>query len=156
MAEATAPEQQEAQVEFNIQKIYTQDTSFESPNTPSMFKGEWKPEANIELNTNSEKLDDNNHNVDLTVTVTAKNDGKTAFIIEVKQSGIFSIGGTEEAQLGHILGSFCPSILFPYARAAIANLISRGGFPELQLSPINFDALYAQSLEEQAKQETKH
>lgn len=135
---------EQTQPEFVIQKVYTQDISFEAPGTPASFHGEWKPEANIDLNTDSEKLDDNNHHVTLSMTVTVKNGKDTAFLVEVKQSGVFTVSGFEEAQMGPLLGSYCPSTLFPYAREAISCLVSKGGFPELNLAPINFDALYAQ------------
>ncbi len=152
-------EQQELQVDFAIQKIFVKDFSFESPNSPSLFAGDWKPEANIELNTHAEKLTETDHEVTLTVTVTAKCEDKTAFLIEVKQAGIFSIKGLPEENYGHMLGSFCPNILFPYAREVIGATVAKGGFPQLALAPINFDALYAQSAEQQAQQsssETRH
>ena len=148
MSEAnTAQAQPENQAEFVIQKVYFEDTSFESPNSPIIFKEEWSPEANIDLNTESKKLDDNTYQVALTVTVTAKSKDKTAFVAEVKQSGIFTVTGIDnEEQMGQILGAYCPSTLFPYARETISGLVNRGGFPQLNLAPINFDALYAQGL----------
>lgn len=147
-------EQEVAQGELSIQKIYIEDVSVESPATPAVFKEQWQPDANIELNTQSDKLEaENTYKVTLTLTVTAKSNDKTAFLIEVKQAGIFGISGFEEAQLGHVLGSYCPSTLFPYAREAVSNLVTRAGFPDLQLAPINFDALYMQGLEEAATAE---
>ena len=140
------------QGEFNIQKIYVEDISVESPSSPSIFQESWKPEANIELNTSSEILSTpHTHKVSLTLTVTAKTDTKTAFLVQIKQSGIFTIANFPEAQMGHILGSFCPSVLFPYAREMISSLVTRAGFPDLQLAPINFDALYSQGLQQQTK-----
>lgn len=141
---------QAPQIDFVIQKIYMKDMSFEAPSSPEIFKNDWAPEANIDLNTSTEKLDDDIYEINLTVTVTAKSDKKTAFLAEVKQTGIFTVAGAAEDQMGHILGSYCPSILFPYAREAIASLVFRGGFPELNMAPINFDALYAQSQAQQA------
>jgi preprotein translocase subunit SecB len=143
------------QANFMIQKIFIRDTSFESPQAPLIFKNKWQPEANIEINTDANKVDEDLYEVTLTVTVTAKTEGQTAFLVEVKQSGIFTINGIPENQMGHLLGSFCPSILFPYAREAIGNLVSRGGFPELSLAPINFDMLYAQQQAQQAQQNEK-
>ena len=148
------PEQ--PQVDFVIQKVYLKDMSFEAPNSPAVFQGEWSPEANIEINTNATKLNDNNHEVDLTLTVTAKSKEDNAFLVEIKQTGIFTINGVDDQnQLGHLLGAYCPSVLFPYAREAISSLVLRGGFPELTLAPINFDMLYMQSLQQQADQATK-
>ena len=144
------------QVDFVIQKVYLKDMSFEAPNSPAVFQGEWSPEANIEINTNATKLNDNNHEVDLTLTVTAKSKEDNAFLVEIKQTGIFTINGVDDQnQLGHLLGAYCPSVLFPYAREAISSLVLRGGFPELTLAPINFDMLYMQSLQQQADQATK-
>lgn len=137
------------QIDFVIQKIFTADASFEAPNAPNIFKNEWKPEANIDLNTSNSKLEDNNHMVNLTITVTAKNQDETAFVAEVKQAGVFTIAGAEEAQMGHILNAYCPSVLFPYASELVASMVSRGGFPQLTLAPVNFDALYAQQLQQQ-------
>lgn len=143
-------QQQSPQVEFIIQKIFTHDVSFESPNTPEIFKSEWKPHADIEMNTHSERLDEQHYQVDLKITVTAKCNEKVAFLAEVKQSGIFTITGLQESeQLSHLLGSYCPSVLFPYAREAVSGLVSRGGFPEMQLAPVNFDMLYAQTRAQQ-------
>lgn len=142
-------EQQQPQVNFLIQKVFVKDLSFEAPNTPSAFKMNWKPETNMELNTNSAVLDDKTYEVELTVTVTAKNENQTAFLAEVKQNGIFLLDGVENDQLNHALGSFCPSILYPYAQEAIRNLITRGGFPDIQLTPINFDALYMQKMQQE-------
>ncbi|GAA5218310.1 protein-export chaperone SecB [Corallincola platygyrae] len=129
--------------QFNIQRIYTKDISFETPNSPTIFKAEWKPEVKLDLDTKSNKLDDSAFEVVLSLTVTAKVGEDTAFLCEVQQAGIFSIGNMPEPQLAHTLGSFCPNILFPYAREAIASLVSRGTFPPLNLAPVNFDALFA-------------
>lgn len=149
---AQTPSETEGQAEFVIQKVYVEDTSFESPNSPVIFKEDWSPEASIDLNTESKKLDDNTHLVTLTVTVTAKSKDKTAFVAEVKQAGIFTVTGIDnEEQMGQILGAYCPSTLFPYARETISGLVNRGGFPQLNLAPINFDALYAQGLAQAQK-----
>ena len=154
-AETVAPQQQPINIEFVIQKLFIKDLSFESPSSPAIFTKPWKPELNVSINTASQKLDDKNFVVTLSVTATAKSSGENAFVAEVKQSGIFTIGGAHEAQLSHLLGSFCPNILFPYAREVISSMVVRGGFPELNLAPVNFDAMYAQSLQ-QAKGEVKH
>ncbi|MEJ2060064.1 MAG: protein-export chaperone SecB [Gammaproteobacteria bacterium] len=137
--------------EFTIQKIYLKDASVEVPNAPQVFTNEWQPESNLELNTESQKIEDGIYDVTLTLTVTTKNAGNTAFLVEVKQAGVFSARGFDEEQMGHMMGSFCPNILFPYAREAVSSLSVRAGFPDLQLAPINFDALYAQHLENQGE-----
>ncbi|MDF2690228.1 MAG: protein translocase subunit secB [Gammaproteobacteria bacterium] len=146
-------EQSQSQIEFAIQKIFTKDISFESPNSPLVFKDQWQPEANVDINTQSNPLEEGQYEVVLSITVTVKVEQKTAFLVEVKQSGIFTIQGVSADQLGHILGAYCPATLFPYAREAVASIINRGGFPPLSLAPVNFDMLYQQSL---AQQEVKH
>lgn len=150
--------QEQAQGQFSIQKIYTKDVSFETPNSPAIFANtKWEPEVNVQLNSRSGKLENDMHEVVLSVTITAKVEDKTAYLVEVQQAGIFQATGFEEGQQGHLLGAFCPSILFPYVREAISDLVARGGFPQMLLQPVNFDALYAQRLQQnQASQEATH
>ncbi len=143
---------EQAQQQFAIQKIYVRDVSFESPNAPAVFTGEWQPEVNLDLNTQADPLEEGVFHVDLALTVTVKNQDKTAFLVEVHQCGIFNISGFDDQQMGHMLGSYCPNILFPYAREAISDLVTKGGFPPLLLAPVNFDALYAQHLAQQQQQ----
>lgn len=140
---------------FNIQRIYTKDISFETPNSPAIFQKEWKPEVKLDLDTRSNKLTDDVYEVVLSLTVTAKLGEETAFLAEVQQAGIFSISGLEENQMAHSVGSYCPNILFPYAREAIASLVSRGTFPQLNLAPVNFDALFAQYVQARQEEATK-
>jgi len=145
--ENAAPEQQ-----FIIERIYVKDISFEAPNSPNVFTQEWEPDTNLNLNTVVNPLGEDHYEVELNVTVSVKGkDGKTAFLVEVVQAGAFLIKGYPEDQLSHLLASYCPSNLFPYAREVVSNLVSKGSFPEMHLSPINFDALYAQN--QQAAQE---
>ena len=146
MAEANeaAVNNEEQGPAFNIQRIYTKDISFETPNSPAIFQKEWKPEVKLDLDTRSNKLADDVYEVVLALTVTAKLGEEVAFLAEVQQAGIFSISGLDENQMAHSVGSYCPNILFPYAREAIASLVSRGTFPQLNLAPVNFDALFAQ------------
>jgi len=132
---------------FSIEKIYLKDVSFESPDAPAVFTADWKPEINMELNSQGQPIDNNVYEVELSITVTAKNKDKTSFLVEIKQCGIFSISGMDDANINGMLGSFCPNILFPYAREAISDLVTKGGFPQLLLAPVNFDALYAQHLQ---------
>lgn len=135
--------------EFAIQRIYVKDSSFESPDSPNIFREQWDPKVNIDLQTTSNLLEDNVYEVILGVTVTVKIKEKTAFLAETKQAGIFSIGNFNEEQKSQLLGSFCPNILFPYARETITSLVTRGGFPQLYLAPINFDAVYQQQMKQQ-------
>jgi len=147
-ANGAANEQQGPQ--FAIQRIYTKDVSFEAPNAPEVFKKEWKPEVKLDLDTRSNKLEDDVYEVVLSLTVTTKVGEDTAFLCEVQQAGIFSIReeGLPEGQLAHMLGAFTPNILFPYAREAIASLVNRASFPQLNLAPVNFDALFAQYVQQ--------
>jgi len=132
------------QKQFQIQKIYLKDVSLETPNTPDIFRDNWQPDVNVQLGNNARALAEGVHEVVTTVTVTAKLGDKTAYLVEVQQAGIFTIAGFEQRELGAMVGSYCPTILFPFAREAIADLISKAGFPPLLLAPVNFDAIYAQ------------
>ena len=152
-----APQNGDAQ--FMIQRIYIKNLSFETTNTPAVFQQQWEPELALDLNTQHTKLDNGVYEVALTVTATVKNKGTVAFLVEVQQAGIFTIQGPAPEQLDHLLGSFCPSILFPYAREAITTEVIRGSFPQLVRAPVNFDALYMQQAEEKNKakqEETAH
>ncbi len=133
--------------QFSIQRIYIRDASFESPKTPAIFLKEWKPAVNLELNTRQNTIEEGVYEVILTVSATAKIDDEVAFIAEVQQAGIFMIKGLDAENISHMLGAFCPNLLFPYARETLDSLVVKGSFPALMLSPINFDALYAQELE---------
>ena len=152
MAEAASNENSQGmnQGQFAIQKIYTKDISFETPNSPKIFSLQWNPSADVQMQQFSESIGEDTYEVVLSVTVTVKVTDKTAFLVEVKQAGIFGIKGIPEQQLSQVLGAFCPNILFPYAREAISDLITRGGFPQLLLAPVNFDALYMQRMQQQA------
>ncbi|WP_342243417.1 protein-export chaperone SecB [Pseudomonas sp. OTU5201] len=132
--------------QFSLQRIYVRDLSFEAPKSPEIFRQEWAPNVSLDLNTRQKQLDGDFHEVVLTLSVTVKNGDETAFIAEVQQAGIFLIKGLDAASMSHTLGAFCPNILFPYARETLDSLVVRGSFPALMLSPVNFDALYAQEL----------
>ena len=138
---------------FNIQRIYTKDISFETPNSPAIFQKEWKPEIKLDLDTRTNKLAESNYEVVLAVTVTATIGEETAFLCEVQQAGIFSIGEMPEQNVAHTLGSFCPNMLFPYARETISNLVNRGTFPQLNLAPVNFDAIFAAYIQKRAQEQ---
>ena len=146
-------DQQNNQQQFAIQKLYLKDASFESPNSPAVFQqGDWQPEVNVQLNTEGKTLSEGVHEVILSVTVTAKQGENTAFLVEVKQAGVFQMAGFEEEQMKGMMGAYCPEVLFPFAREAIADLVAKGGFPQLILAPVNFNALYMQHQQQAAQQ----
>ena len=143
---------QEPQAQLALERIYTKDLSFEVP-SPRVFMGEWQPELDINLSSNAEQLDPTHFQVVLSVTVNAKNQGAVAFIAEVHQAGVFLIENVTQEQLPHLLGAYCPNILFPFAREAISDLVTKGSFPQLLLAPINFDAAFAESQERLGQQQ---
>ena len=150
---AGAAQDEQVQQQFTMQRIYAKDVSFESPASPDIFRQNWQPNVNVDLNTRSSKADETgNHEVILTITVTAKMEDKSAFLVEVQQAGIFFAAGIEEDSLKQILATVAPNILFPYAREAIDALVVKGGFPPLMLAPVNFDAVYQQAMAQQAAQ----
>ncbi|MGP1958968.1 MAG: protein-export chaperone SecB [Arsenophonus sp. NC-CH8-MAG3] len=134
---------------FQIQRIYTKDISFETPSAPNIFQQKWQPEVQLDLDTSSNELAEHVYEVILRVTVTARIANEIAFLCEVQQSGIFFIDGIKETKIVHCLGVYCPNILFPYARECITNLVNRGTFPQLNLAPVNFDALFMNYLQQQ-------
>ncbi|TWH76098.1 preprotein translocase subunit SecB [Azomonas agilis] len=138
--------------QFALQRVYVRDLSFEAPKSPEIFRKDWKPGISLDINTRQNHLDNHFYEVILTLSVTAQTGDEVAFIAEVQQAGIFLIKGLDEDNLSHTLGAFCPSILFPYARETLDSLVIRGTFPALMLAPVNFDALYAQELENKQQQ----
>jgi preprotein translocase subunit SecB len=132
--------------EFSIQRIYIKDLSYEVPNSPEIFKTEWSPKVELNLEITHKKITDDIYEVVLKLTVTTKLQDKAAFLAEIQQAGIFTLKNFSEKHLDAMLGSFCPNILFPYAREVVSDTVSRGGFPPLYLAPVNFDALYEQKL----------
>lgn len=145
-----APEQQPER-QFTLRSIYVKDLSFESPNAPDIFRGEWKPETSLRLDIKVQPLADNTHEIVLTVTVSAKVADKTAYLIEIQQAGIVTTAGFPEQEQGPLFYVYCPSLLFPYARQAVTDLVAKGGFPHLVLQHVSFDAIYAQRLAEKAQ-----
>jgi preprotein translocase subunit SecB len=143
MAEEQTVTQQQ---QFAVQRIYIKDLSFESPTTPAVFKKQWQPKVNVDLNTKSDAVDkEGNFEVVLSITLTAKIEDETAFLIEVQQAGIFYISGFEGEELRRVLATAAPNILFPYARETIDSICVKGAFPAIMLAPVNFDALYQQA-----------
>ena len=141
-----AEQETAAEKQLAISKIYVKDFSFESPQSPAIFKtGEWKPQTNLNLRSTHNAIENDSHEIVLTITIEAKEGDKTIFLVELQQAGIFEIAGYDGDELATIIGSFCPNILFPYARESIATMVQKGGFPEFVLQPINFDALFMQA-----------
>ena len=153
-------EQAGTNAKFSIERIYLKDMSFESPKAPEVFTKAWSPQVEFDLNIKHKQLQDGIFEVVLALTVTVKNqveaegegeaENETAYLVEVQQAGIFGIGGLTPAQLSQVIGTTCPTVLYPYAREAVDNLVQKGSFRPLHLAPINFDALYAQKVQEQA------
>ena len=157
MAEKTETTRQQ---ELQIQRIYTKDISFEAPGSPDVFRQNWQPEVSIDLSVNNTKLDEQLYECVLSLTVSAKMKEKTIFLAEVQQAGLFLLEGFDKEQLKHILGAFCPNILFPYIREVVSDLVTRGSFPQLNLAPVNFEALYMQQKQaaktSDTESDTKH
>jgi preprotein translocase subunit SecB len=146
-------EKDPVQNHFSIQKIYVKDVSFESPTSPEAFGfKQWNPKIELNINNSHKRLNEQMYEAVLTITATVNQDDKTAFLIEVKQAGIFAITGFNDQDLSYLIGSQCMSILLPYAREAVSDITTRGGFPPLLLAPVNFDALYQQHMKEQQDQ----
>ena len=154
MTEDNATSTQADQRQFALQRVYTKDVSFETANSPDIFRVEWKPEMSVNLNSGAKLIAEGVYEVVLMVTVDVKLGDKTAYLVEVHQAGIFGLVNFPEQELGHMLGSYCPNILFPYAREVVSSLVDKGSFPQLLLAPVNFDALYAQHLQELQKQQS--
>lgn len=137
--------------QFGILRVYIKDVSFETPNSPTVFTQEFRPDVSLQLNSTVKRLEESLYEVVLSVTATSKHADSTAFLVEVQQAGIFQIQGFEDAQRRHMLGAFCPETLYPFAREVVADLVVKGGFPPLLLSPVNFDAFFQQQQQNRAK-----
>ena len=144
MADNFPPAQAPSAPQMNIEKIYVKDLSIENPGAPQSFRMTESPQIEVGLRTSSEAIEPNVYETVLTMTVTARAGGKTVFLVEASQAGIFTVRGINEQQLGLVLSTQCPGVLFPYVRETIADATSRMGFPPIHLAPINFEALYAQ------------
>ena len=150
-------DEQQVDRQFAIQRIYTKDISFESPNAPQVFISEWEPKINVDLSTEIQALSQDTIQVVLTVNVVAKHEDKTAFLVEVQQAGIFLAKGFSEEELGPLMGIGAPNALYPYAREVVSDLITRGSFPQFTLQPVNFEQMYAQqTASEEASAEKTH
>ena len=135
--------------EFTLERIYVRDSSFESPRAPDVFQQPWQPSIQLDINTRANHLGEERFEVILTVTMHAKAAaGTTLTIVEVQQAGIFRIRGLTQDQLRRVLATHCPGILFPYAREVVDSLMVKGGFPALQLAPVNFDAMFDEAIKQ--------
>ncbi|MEO1956890.1 MAG: protein-export chaperone SecB [Methylophilaceae bacterium] len=157
-APEVAPKENEAgqasEAGFAIEKLYVRDASIEVPGAPKIFTNRTAPQINVEIGNSATKLDGSVFEVSIKVTVTAKIEEATAFLVEVTQSGIFGIRGIPDENLEAVLAITCPNILFPYAREAVSDMVTRAGFMPILLNPINFEALYAQQQAEQNASKT--
>ncbi len=158
MAEQEDNLQESNDAQFLIQKVYIKDSSFETPNSPEIFKMDWKPVVDMHMTNEANPVGDNLFDVVLSLTLTVKIEDKVAYLVEINQGGIFLINNIPDDVIERMLATVCANILFPFAREAIADIVTRGGFPQLLLSPVNFDALYAQQQQqaEQPESETTH
>lgn len=142
--------EQDLQPVFSIEKIYVKDLSLEIPHAPQIFLEREQPEIDMQLATEGKQLEDGVFEAVITVTVTAKLGEKVMFLVEAAQAGIFQIRGVAEDEISGVLAVACPNILFPYVRETVSDVVNRAGFPPVLLSPINFEALYAQQMAEQS------
>lgn len=149
-------DQNQQPASFGIEKLYVKDLSIEVPNAPAVFLERGAPQVDIQINTQGTHLGDGVFDVVLTVTVTAKIEEKTVFLVEVGQAGIFRMINVPEHEVEPLLAVACPNILQPYAREAISDATVRAGFSPVVLQPINFEALYLSRLQEQAQAQQPH
>jgi preprotein translocase subunit SecB len=146
---AAGPESDMSSVQVTLQSVYLKDCSYESPNGPRLPNNHpWDPKFQLNMNTSTEELGPDVREVLLTVTVEAKQNDVTLYLVEVKQGGVFTIQGASSEDLKRLIGSFCPNVLFPYAREVMSDLIIKGGFPNFVLPLVNFDALFAQAAQQ--------
>jgi len=149
---AAQPQGSDSGQRFGVQRVYVKDSSFEAPDTPDVFRRQYNPQVNFSINNRSNKIDEGVYEVVLRLTADVKQEDKAVFLAEVQQAGIFEIRGLDGEQLEQVLTIACPNVLFPYGREAIDALVTRGSFPALLLAPINFENVYMQAKQQQAKQ----
>jgi preprotein translocase subunit SecB len=147
MAEEEQPAGDDAQKIIRAQKIYLKDVSFETPNSPEIFLQEWQPDMNIEIDSKARGMDDDLYEVVLTLTATVNVSGKTAYLAEVHQAGIFRMKGFDDAALHRLHNVYCLRFLYPFGSAALSELVLKGGFPQLLPAPVNFDGLYKKRMQ---------
>ena len=147
---------EQVEVQLRVERMYVKDLSFESPGAPSIFGTQFQPNFQVDINSTVNSLGDDRHEVVLAVTVTSQRDEqRVAYIAEVHQAGIFEIRGVDGGALRQVLGIACPNMLFPYVREALDGIIVKGGFPPLQLAPVNFETLFVQAAAQQRKSESQ-
>ena len=137
--------------QLQLQKVYVKDASFEVPSAPHIFQEQGQPQVQLNLEQKVATLAPDVYEIVLTVTVTCKIEEKTAYLAEVQQAGVFGVLGFDDASRDAVLATYCPNVLFPYARQIISDLVQNGGFPPFLLQPINFDALYAEQQRRQVE-----
>jgi preprotein translocase subunit SecB len=135
-----------------IQSVYLKDCSYEAPKGPRIEAQNWNPQISLDINTAANVISPELNEVVLTVTVGAKHGDATAFLVEVKQSGLFVMRGLSAEDTRRAIGTVCPNVLFPYARVAVSNLVTQGGFPNFVLPPVDFNELFARGLAQQQAQ----
>jgi preprotein translocase subunit SecB len=148
---ATFGSEDQNSTQLSLQAVYLKDCSYEAPQGPRV-EGNWNPQISLDLHTAVSTITAEVREIVLTVTVSAKQNDATVFLVEVKQAGAFLMRNLSEDDTRRAIGTVCPSVLFPYARAAVSHLVTQGGFPQFLLPPVNFDALYARSLADAQQQ----
>ena len=143
-------DEQPTQRQFLVQRIFTKDISFEAPNSPAIFQENWTPEIKVGLSSETRRPGNDHLEVTLKISVEAKHEDKTVFLVEVQQGGLFLAQGFSEQEMEAVVGVAAPNVLFPYAREVISDLVTRGSFPQFVLQPVNFEALYAQQRQAKA------
>jgi preprotein translocase subunit SecB len=134
---------------FQIEKVYVKDLSLEIPNAPRSFLEQAQPQLEVRIDTAAEGFADGYYEVTVSATVTARIGERTLFLVEAAQAGIFAVRNVPAAELEPLLGIACPTVLFPYLRETISDLVVRGGFPPVLLAPLSFEALYLQRMQAQ-------
>ncbi|MCK5360678.1 MAG: protein-export chaperone SecB [Gammaproteobacteria bacterium] len=144
---------EQKEISFNLKKVYVKDISFESPQSPQIFLNEQAPEVDVQMNITHSKLEDSDlYEVVLTITVTAKSTDTNFFLCEIQQAGLFEVTGAYD-EMPMVLEIACPNILLPFVREAIADLVGKGGFPQLLINPINFESLFHQKMTAQQSEQ---
>lgn len=145
---SSVPPQSQPQPTFQIEKVYVKDISLEIPNAPQVFTEQVQPQLEVQLGTGASQFADGLFEVTVSATVTAKAGERTVFLAEAVQAGIFSLRNIPQEEVDALLGIGCPTIVFPYLRETISDLVVRAGFPPVLLSPVSFEALYVQRVQQ--------
>lgn len=132
------------QPQFNVERIYIKDVSFEAPQSPALFLEEWQPDVGLDVQVSNQAVEGGAHEVVLHLTLTVKKDDQAVIVVDIKQAGIFTVLNFPAEQAKPIIGVHCPTILYPYAQQLCSQLVQQGGYPPLYLAPINFEAMYQQ------------